>query len=49
MEQNNKNKYESPELQTVLFDETDVITSSGPDPVIKDGFDDKGFWEDNTL
>ena len=47
MEQNNKNKYESPELQTVLLDETDVITSS-PDPVIKDGFDDKGFWEDNT-
>ncbi len=52
MEQNNKNKYESPELQTVLFDETDVITSSGgdvTDPVIKDGFDDKGFWRDNTL
>ena len=49
MEQNNKNKYESPELQTVLFDGTDVITSSnGTDPVIKDGFDDKGFWEDNT-
>lgn len=49
MEQNNKNKYESPELQTVLFDETDVITSSGPDPVIKDCFNDEGFnWEDNT-
>lgn len=46
MEQNNKNKYESPELQTVLFVETDVITSS--DPVMKDYFNDKGFWEDNT-
>lgn len=51
MEQNNKNKYESPELQTVLFDETDVITSSGDgtDPAFVDGYDDKGFWEDNTL
>ena len=48
MEQNNKNKYESPELQTVLFDETDVITSSG-DPVFEDYFNDEGFnWEDNT-
>lgn len=46
MEQNNKNKYESPELQTVLFDETDVITSS--DPVIVDCFDDESFWRDNT-
>ena len=44
MEQNNKNKYESPELQTVLFDETDVITSSGTDPVVKDCYDDKDFW-----
>ena len=47
MEQNNKNKYESPELQTVLFDETDVITAS--DPAFEDCFNDKGFfWEDNT-
>ena len=46
MEQNNKNKYESPELQTVLFDETDVVTLSGDtDPVFKDGYDDKDFWE----
>ena len=45
MEQNNKNKYESPELQTVLFDETDVITSSGTDPVFVDRYDDKDFWE----
>lgn len=45
MEQNNKNKYESPELQTVLFDETDVVTLSGDtDPVFKDGYDDKDFW-----
>ena len=43
MEQNNKNKYESPELQTVLFDETDVITSS-TDPVFMDCYDDKDFW-----
>ena len=54
MEQNNKNKYESPELQTVLFDETDVITSSGTDPVFKDCYDDKDFcnkefWEDIML
>lgn len=50
MEQNNKNKYESPELQTVLFDETDVITSSGggTDPVFEDCYDDNGFWRDNT-
>lgn len=50
MEQNNKNKYESPELQTVLFDETDVITlSGGTDPVFEDRYDDEGFiWEDNT-
>ena len=52
MEQNNKNKYESPELQTVPFDETDVITSSGgdvTDPAFEDCFNDKGFnWEDNT-
>lgn len=45
MEQNNKNKYESPELQTVLFDETDVITSSGTDPVFEDRYNDKDFWE----
>lgn len=45
MEQNNKNKYESPELQTVLFDETDVVTLSGDtDPVFKDCYDDKDFW-----
>ena len=46
MEQNNKNKYESPELQTVLFDETDVITlSGGTDPVFVDRYYDKDFWE----
>lgn len=45
MEQNNKNKYESPELQTVLFDETDVVTLSGTDPVFEDRYDDKDFWE----